>query len=557
MRVLAIAAVAALLAGPAGAADIVAPSRVDSVTVYPDGASVTRRLTIDLPAGGSTVIVKGLPPSIDAASLRIAGEGTVAFTIGSVEVRSVPGDPRPAVDPILEDKLKGLRERRDVTAARMEATERRRAMIRRYAEATPEKLSDDAKPMDASQWPGAWNAVGEALVKVNEEVRVLAAELRGLDEEINALERARPTARQPGAPKFDVAIALEAPAAASAALSLTYRVGGAQWRPLYDARLDTAAKDKKAAIELVRRAEIVQRTGEPWTDITLAVSTVRVARGTAAPDLPTSNVAFRAPVYRRDSASGVPMDQAPRPAPAPTTAEEKRAAPPPPPPREPAQEQQAHLDAGVFQASFTVPGRVTIPADGSPKAFRISAMTAEPELTLKTVPVLDPTAYLEASFVNKEDAPLLPGQVAIHRDGIFVGRGMLKLVAPGDKVTLAFGADDRVKVTRVPVNFRNEEPGFLGSNRTSLREFKTTVKNLHPFAVKITVVDRIPVSNDSTITVETLQQTTAPTEKVVDDKRGVMSWTWDYAAGEQKEIKLAYRLKWPADRDIVEGGGPR
>jgi uncharacterized protein (TIGR02231 family) len=224
---------------------------------------------------------------------------------------------------------------------------------------------------------------------------------------------------------------------------------------------------------------------------------------------------------------------------------------------QPATEQEARLEAGAFQAAFNVPGRITIPADGSPKAFRISAVTAKPELTLKTVPVLDPTAYLEATFTNEEEAPLLSGQVAIHRDGVFVGRAMLATTAPGDKVHLAFGADDSVKVARVPVNFREEEPGLFGSNRTSLREFKTTVKNLHPFAVKIVVIDRVPVADNTAITVETLSQTTPPTEKVVDDKRGVLSWTYDYAAGEQKEIKLSYRLKWPADRDIVEGAGPR
>ncbi len=548
MRAAAVLACALALVPPALAADIAASSRVESVTVYPDGASVTRLTSVDLPAGASTVVLKGLPAAIDPASIRVAGEGSSAFAIGSVETRSVPGDPRPVMDAALEEKLKALREKRDITAARLEAGERRRAMVRRYAEASPEKLGPDAKPLDVAQWAGAWDAVGEALVKVNEELRVLAAELRTLDEEIAALERARPQPQKPGAPAFEAAIAVETSAALKATLTVTYRVSGAHWRPLYDARLDTGGPDKKASLELVRRAEIVQRTGEPWADVTLTVSTVRLAKGAGAPDLPPAWVAFREPVRRRD----VTPSDAPRsaPAPAPTTAEERRAVPP-----QPAVEQQARLDAGPFQAAFTIPGRVTIPADGSPKAFRISGKTVTPELSLKTVPVLDPTAWLEAAFVNEEDAPLLPGHVAIHRDGVFVGRGQLALVPPGDKVTLAFGSDDRVKVARAPVNFRDEEPGFLGSSRTSLREFRTTVKNLHSFPVKITVIDRIPVSNDAAITVETLTQTTAPTEKIVEEKRGVMSWTWEYKPGEQKEIRLAYRLKWPADRDIVERPG--
>jgi hypothetical protein len=50
-----------------------------------------------------------------------------------------------------------------------------------------------------------------------------------------------------------------------------------------------------------------------------------------------------------------------------------------------------------------------------------------------------------------------------------------------------------------------------------------------------------------------LDTTTKPTEPTVDDKRGVMAWTYDYAAGEQKEIRLAYRVKWPSDRDVIYG----
>ena len=137
-------------------------------------------------------------------------------------------------------------------------------------------------------WPAAWTAINEQLTKVNEDIRVLSAQLRDVDGEIAALERARPQPPRPGAPIVDVTIALEAGAASKAELSVTYRVAGASWRPLYDARLDTGSKGKKPSLELIRRAAVTQRTGEPWTDVTLFVSTVRVARGAGAPDLLTS-----------------------------------------------------------------------------------------------------------------------------------------------------------------------------------------------------------------------------------------------------------------------------
>jgi hypothetical protein len=69
--------------------------------------------------------------------------------------------------------------------------------------------------------------------------------------------------------------------------------------------------------------------------------------------------------------------------------------------------------------------------------------------------------------------------------------------------------------------------------------------------MRISILDRLPFSENAAIQVEQLRETTPPTERQVNDKRGVVAWTWDYQPGEQKEIRLAYRLKWPAEREVV------
>src|SRR3954452_14693765 len=78
----------------------------------------------------------------------------------------------------------------------------------------------------------------------------------------------------------------------------------------------------------------------------------------------------------------------------------------------------------------------------SPKSLRISTATIAPDLVVRSVPVLDPTAYLEANFLQADDAPLLAGRVAIYRDGAFVGREQIKAAAKDEIVRLGFGADD-------------------------------------------------------------------------------------------------------------------
>jgi uncharacterized protein (TIGR02231 family) len=335
-----------------------------------------------------------------------------------------------------------------------------------------------------------------------------------------------------------------------ARLAMTYRVPGASWRAAYDANVDTASGGK-ARLELVRRATVTQRTGEDWNDVSLSVSTVRAAGGTSPPDMQTQRIAFYEPPPPPPEVAAKPAGALPRRSAAPMTQSLNEAAPAAAAPRISASERAAALESGAFQATYQVPGRLSVPGDGTPKSFVLSSRQIAPAIAIKTVPALDPTAYIEGRFVNDEDAPILPGDVRVRRDGTFVGTGHIGLVAPGDALDLGLGADDKVKVTRVPVRRKENEPTWFGQTKTETREFKTTVKNLHDFAARVSVIDQVPVSENTAISIEQLPQTTPPTEKQVGDKRGVMSWTYDLAPGETKDIRLAYRMKWPGERDVV------
>jgi uncharacterized protein (TIGR02231 family) len=530
------------------AADLELASRIDRVTVYPDAALVMRVGEASLPPGATTLLLRGLPASLDPASIRVEGQGDSAFSIGAVDVRLTPGDAKPAIDPELEARITRLRDERDGINARIGALDAKRGAIERYAQASPEKLGVEGKPFEVAQWQSAWDAIGAGLAAVHEDLRQARSRQRDLDAEIATLERAKPAGPRPGAPKREVAIAVEAAGPVRGELRVTYRVAGASWTPLYDARLDTGAKDRKPSLDLTRRAQVTQRTGEDWSDVQLAVSTVRVSRGTAAPELSPLQISFYEPppvVYRPapPSAAAQMNESSRRDAMAPRAPE--------PAPKVEAAQHAATVESGAFQATFTVPGRVTVNQDGLSKTLALGAKRIEPALSVSAVPELDETAYLKASFTHGEDAPLLPGEVALHRDGTFVGRGRLKLTSSGDSVDLGFGADDRVKIARVPLRRRENEPGWIGQTKTDLREFKTTIRNLHAQPIRITVTDRLPFSENAAILVEQLRETTAPTEKGPNDKRGVLAWSYDYAPGEQKEIRLGYRLRWPAEREVV------
>ena len=539
----------------AGAIDV--GSKIDAVTVYPDAAIVTRTAEVDVPTGDNQLTFHNLPLSLDPASLRIEAEGSSAMTIGAVDTAVAPTDAK-APAPALEAKLTSLHDERDAWQTTIDALQAKRAMIVRYSQATPDKLSPESKPLEVGQWNNAWDTVGNALAKIGDELRAALAKAKTLDEEIKALEAQRQRPADPQGARRNAVVAISAAAQGKAKVRLSYRIAGVGWSPAYDAALATLTEPK--ALTLARRALIAQRTGEDWSDVALTVSTSRVARASDVVDVQPMRIDFWQPqiVYAEPAGAAVGgMAKLQRAAPMaadamkPATAEA-----PAPPPAVKAVDENSKLESGAYTAEFKTPGRISLASDGTQKSFVLDQLTVQPKLLVKTAPGFDQTAYLQAHIVDTEDAPLLAGDVSLHRDGAFVGQSRIKFVAPGDALDLGFGADDKIKVQRAPVNRKENEPTWFNQSKIETREFKTTVKNLHAFPVKVQVIDQLPVSENTAITVELSPVTTAPTEKQVGDKRGVMSWTLDLAPGEAKDIRFAYRLKWPADHDIAIDGAP-
>jgi hypothetical protein len=52
-----------------------------------------------------------------------------------------------------------------------------------------------------------------------------------------------------------------------------------------------------------------------------------------------------------------------------------------------------------------------------------------------------------------------------------------------------------------------------------------------------------------------LSVTTPPTEKDVRNRRGVMAWSLDLAPGAAKDLRIAWLVRWPADKMVVYAPG--
>jgi uncharacterized protein (TIGR02231 family) len=289
---------------------------------------------------------------------------------------------------------------------------------------------------------------------------------------------------------------------------------------------------------------VQQATGEDWDGVELILSTARPAGGLAAPEL-DSNVIYFYEAYARDMASGggyaAEAAMAPAPAAPPATLDQEVGF------------QVATADFGDFRAEYRIAGPVDVESGDGARSLRIAEEEDKARLEVRATPLLSSTAYLHAAFTSESPAPVLGGPVALFREGAYVGSDTIAFTNAGTELDLGFGADDQVKVERVTIDRSTGTHGLLSSETTDERRYLITVENLHSRPLTITVEDRLPVAEDDRIRIERLDGMTPPTEENVDDRRGVLAWSYEYAAGEKREIRIEYSVSWPADQSLSWG----
>jgi len=183
---------ASLAAMPARAADIEATSAVDAVIVYPDGASVTRVISLDLPAGDNTLVAKDFPLTLDPSSLRVEGEAGAKFTIGAIDTKPPRAAP-PANLPEIDKRIEALKDESSNLGGVINAATARRKFAERFAEASPAGLGEKGEARPLAEWRAAFAAVAEEVAAADTAIRDAERKQRDIAREIARLESVRAT----------------------------------------------------------------------------------------------------------------------------------------------------------------------------------------------------------------------------------------------------------------------------------------------------------------------------------------------------------------------------
>ncbi len=537
------------------AADLKSSSHVDAVTVYPSGAEVTRVAEAHLVAGDTTLILEDLPGELDAQSIRVEGVGGAGLEIGSVDSKPIylSSESQDAERLSLEKQVETLQDERQALDQTLSDADYQKKLLLSLADRQLAPPSGDGKTnsIDATQLGSLLDLVSVKLNGISKAIHESQLRQRDIDKLVGDLQNKMEGIAPTQVSKMQVAVHLTAPAETDGTFKVKYRVGNAGWAPFYDARLTTPDKNQKSRIELVRRAEVMQSSGESWDNVALTLSTARPLGATSAPDLNEQEIQIYEPLAEKMKAENDALARSDEGALAPATAAPKETlALGGMLDKKDAIQRQAVVEIAGFQALYGIQGRVSVDNSGTSKKVRIATDNYEGTLNALVVPKLDLSAYLTASFIIRGEAPLLPGAINLYRDGVFMGQGALPMLSPDEEAKLGFGADDLIKVKRSEVKRRKGEEGLISTSNVEERAWDIAVKNLHDIAIPVTVIDQLPFSANENVVVEPMVQMTKPSEKDFNKRRGVLAWQFDLASKAENTIKFGYKVTWPQNMQV-------
>lgn len=497
-------------------------STITGVTVFLEGAEITRTVTVDVPAGPSDVRLTGLPVSLVA-------ESVTAGLSGNAQMLTVSCRPAPVQAPERTEALRQLQAEWTTCKDQLAQTLLQQQVLadeyaflqdnRKVGGMRGARL-DEIQRM-ADYYRQRLEEIACARLHMQKEQAALEAKQERLSSQLAAY----PDVAEPSS--VDIVVELAAAAACPVQITVSYFVPCAGWRPSYELRVT----DTTHPALLICKGDVYQHTGEDWVTVPLVLSSGRPSLHGEPPELRPWYLDIETPIAATARFTGA--------APSPDSELEMESA-------DCYTSLPAHTVSRQTGASveFVLSGPVSIPALGDGQPLELARHELDAHYLRLCVPKLDTDVFLLAQITGWASLDLLEGDASVFLGNSFVGQTS---IVPGkdEDITVSLGRDSGVFVTRM------KGPDYtgrtrLGNSRKVSREWVITIRNTRHDRIALRVLDQLPVSVSKLITVEPIELSGAEH----DPNTGELCWEPTLEPGESAQLTVSYTVTYPKKESI-------
>ena len=195
---------------------------------------------------------------------------------------------------------------------------------------------------------------------------------------------------------------------------------------------------------------------------------------------------------------------------------------------------------------FKVELPYSIPSSPETETVELVRHEMPAEYSYLAVPKLDERAYLRAAVTQWEQYDLLSGETQLFFEDTYLGRGYLDVENLSDTLNLSLGVDESIIIERE----RDEDftrGQFIGSKRRDSRGWTINVRNNKSRAIRMTVIDQVPISGDSDIDV----RPELPDQVEPQEDSGIFRWSFELPPSGQEELRFSYEVRYPKSMRVA------
>ena len=203
------------------------------------------------------------------------------------------------------------------------------------------------------------------------------------------------------------------------------------------------------------------------------------------------------------------------------------------------------INENQLNVSFEIDIPYDILSNGKVHSVALKDLKLPATYKYYAVPKAEKEAFLLAEISDYSKFNLLPGEANIIFEGMYVGKTMINPNQTSDTLNLSMGRDKKIAIKREKIADKSGTR-FLSSYKEQTYTFDITIKNNKKEPIEMLLKDQYPISTDKEISIELLDNGKAK----VNEETGILTWEIKLAAGETKQYRISYKVKYPKDKFI-------